>query len=84
MVACRAAYFPKGMKLSEPEDLTYFGNSDSDSSFDSDSDSGTDTDEDEPILTFPPQVMILLTPMIIPMKLFGLRGPRCVGNGPCL
>ena len=51
MAACRAAYFPKGMKLSELEDLTYFQNSDSDSdsSSDSDSDSGTDTDEDEPI-----------------------------------
>ena len=45
--ACRAAYFPKGMKLSELEDLTYFGNSDSDSSSDSDSDSGTDTDADD-------------------------------------
>ena len=53
MAACRAAYFPKGMKLSELEDLTYFRNSDSDSSYDSssdsDSDSGTDPDEDEPI-----------------------------------
>ena len=44
--ACRAAYFPKGMKLSELEDLKYFANSDSDSSGDSDSDSGTDTDDD--------------------------------------
>ena len=35
------------MKLSELEDLTYFGDSDSDSSSDSDSDSGTDTDEDD-------------------------------------
>ena len=45
--ACRAAYFPKGMKLSELEDLTYFGISDSDSSSDSNSDFGTDTDEDD-------------------------------------
>ena len=36
----------KGMKLSELEDLNYFGNSDSDSSSDSDSHLGTDTDED--------------------------------------
>ena len=49
MAACHAAYFPKGMKLSELEDLTYFGNSDSSSDSDSDYDSGTDTDEDEPI-----------------------------------
>ena len=46
---CRVAYFPKGMKLSELEDLKYFANSDSHSSFDSDSDSGTDTDDDDPI-----------------------------------
>ena len=38
--------FPKGMKLSELEDLNYFGHSDSDSSFDSDSLLGADTDED--------------------------------------
>ena len=47
--ACHAAYFPKGMKLSELEDLKYFANSDSDSSSVSDSDSGTDTDDDGPI-----------------------------------
>ena len=35
--ACHAAYFPKGMKLSELEDLNYFANSNFDSSFDSDS-----------------------------------------------
>ena len=46
---CRAAYFPKGMKLSELEDLKYFANSDSDSSSDSDSDCGMDTDDDGPI-----------------------------------
>ena len=42
-----AAYFPKGMKLSELEDLKYFANSVSDSS--SDSDSGTDIDNGGPI-----------------------------------
>ena len=46
MATCRAASFPKGMKLSELEDLNYFCNSDSDSSSDSDFDFGTDTDED--------------------------------------
>ena len=40
---CCAAYFSKGMKLSELEDLKYFANSDSDS------DSGTNTDDDGPI-----------------------------------
>ena len=46
---CRAAYFPKGMKLSELEDLKYFANSDSDSSSDFDCDPGTDIDDDGPI-----------------------------------
>ena len=46
---CRAAYFLKGIKLLELEDLKYFANSNSDSSSNSDSGSGTDTDDDGPI-----------------------------------
>ena len=35
-----------------------------------------------PFLTSLPQVMILVTPMIIPMKLFGLRLPEVCGEWP--
>ena len=75
--ACRAAYFPKGMKLSELEDLTYCGNSDSDSSCNSDSDSGTIALK-SPLL----RMMILVTPMMLPLKLFGLRLPEVCGEWP--
>ena len=47
-----------------------------------DSDSGTDTMRINPFLTSLPQVMILVTPMIIPMKLFGLRLPKVCGEWP--
>ena len=30
------------------------------------------------------RVMILVTPMMLPLKLFGLRLPEVCGNGPCL
>ena len=84
MAACRAAYFSKVIKLSELEDLTYFR------------DlililiqvlilsliRGRTPMRMNPFLTSPPQVMILVTPMIIPMKLFGPRLPEVCGEWP--
>ena len=78
---CRAAYFPKGMKLSELEDLKYFANSDSDSSLILILIPGRTPMTVVPFLSLP-QVMIPTTPMMSPLKLFGLRLSKACGEWP--